>query len=61
VELTQAVIVVAGHILAVLISHAVALSLFETPRRAALSQIPLAAFMIAFTLFGLWLLASPRF
>jgi hypothetical protein len=58
--LTQASIVVIGHILAVLVSHHVALKLFETPRRAALSQLPIACFMILYTLFGLWLLATPR-
>lgn len=58
--LTQAGIVVFGHILAVLVSHHVALSLFGTARRAAISQIPIACFMIGYTFFGLWLLASPR-
>lgn len=58
--LAQASIVVVGHVLAVLVSHHVALGVFSTPRRAALSQIPFAAFMIAYTFFGLWLLASPR-
>lgn len=58
--LTQAGIVVAGHILSVLLSHAVAMKLFATPRRAALSQIPIGVFMVLYTLFGLWLLAAPR-
>ncbi len=58
--LTQASIVVIGHILAVLVSHHVALRLYETRRRAALSQLPIATFMIAYTFFGLWLLAAPR-
>ncbi len=58
--LSQAAIVVAGHIVSVLVSHAAALRIFKTPGRAALSQIPIGAFMVAYTLFGLWLLASPR-
>ncbi|MEM9319152.1 MAG: hypothetical protein AAGA70_09110 [Pseudomonadota bacterium] len=58
--LTQAGIVVLGHILAVLVSHHAALTLFQTPRRAALSQIPIATFMVGYTFFGLWLLAAPR-
>ncbi|WP_172300165.1 hypothetical protein [Pseudoruegeria sp. HB172150] len=61
IYLTQAGAVVAGHILAVLLAHAVALRAFGDSRRAAISQIPLALFMIAYTLFGLWLLSSPRF
>lgn len=61
IYLTQAAAVVLGHVLAVMLAHAVAVRAFGTTRRAALSQAPLAIFMIAYTLFGLWLLASPRF
>ena len=58
--LTQAAVVVAGHILSVQSAHAVAVGLFADNRRSVLSQVPLALFMIAYTLFGLWLLATPR-
>ena len=58
--LTQAGAVVLGHVLAVLMAHALAVRQFGTNRKAALSQAPLAVFMILYTLFGLWLLASPR-
>ncbi len=58
--LAQAGAVVAGHVLAVLAAHGLALRLHPEPRRAALSQAPLAVFMVLYTLFGLWLLASPR-
>ena len=58
--LTQAGAVVAGHVVAILMSHSIALRLFGTQRRAMISQIPIAGFMIAYTLFGLWLLASPQ-
>lgn len=58
--LTQAGAVLTGHVLSVLVSHHAALHLFRDTRRAALSQIPLGLFMIAYTLFGLWLLATPR-
>lgn len=58
--LAQAGAVVLGHVLAILVAHGLALRLHEGHRRAALSQAPLAAFMVAYTLFGLWLLASPR-
>ncbi len=57
---TQASAVVIGHILAIYVSHAVALDLYKDHRKAMLSQIPSALFMIAYTTFGLWLLASPR-
>lgn len=58
--LTQAGAVVVGHIIAILLAHALALHAFATPVRAALSQAPLAIFMVLYTVFGLWLLASPR-
>ena len=58
--LSQATIVVAGHIVSVLVSHGIAMRVFGSPRRAALSQIPIGSFMVLYTLFGLWLLASPR-
>lgn len=55
----QAAAVVAGHVLAVLVAHAIAVERFGDARTAALSQLPLAILMIAYTLFGLWLLAAP--
>ncbi len=58
--LTQAALVVGGHVLSVLVSHHVALRLAGDRERAVVSQIPLAGFMICYTLFGLWLLAAPR-
>lgn len=58
--LSQAGAVVVGHILAILAAHAQAVRVLGTGRRAALSQAPLAAFMVLYTLFGLWLLAAPR-
>ena len=58
--LTQAGAVVLGHVLAILLGHALALRVYTNRRQATLSQLPLSAFMIAYTLFGLWLLAAPR-
>jgi len=58
--LTQALAVVAGHVLSVMLAHAIALDLFGSARRAIISQAPLAAFMVAYTFMGLWLLAAPR-
>lgn len=58
--LSQAAAVVAGHVLAVLLGHALALRHVGDPRAAALGQLPLSAFMVGYTLFGLWLLATPR-
>jgi hypothetical protein len=55
----QAGAIVVGHLLAVLVAHRIALDLHGDRRRAALSQLPLAVLMVAYTFFGLWLLASP--
>ena len=58
--LTQAGAVVAGHVIAILLAHALALRDAPGTRRAVLGQAPLAIFMVTYTVFGLWLLASPR-
>ena len=58
--LSQAGAVVIGHVIAILLAHALALRDTPGTRRAVLGQAPLAAFMVAYTVFGLWLLASPR-
>lgn len=51
--------IVAGHILAVLLAHASIVAVEPDARRAALRGAPLAALMVAYTAFGLWLLAAP--
>lgn len=55
----QAAAIVGGHVLAVVLAHLMAFRLYGDARRAALSQLPLAALMVAYTTFGLWLLAAP--
>lgn len=55
----QTAAIVAGHVLAVIVAHAVALRLEGDRRRAALGQLPLAVLMVVLTLLGLWLLATP--
>lgn len=56
----QAGAVVAGHVLSVILSHAISMRLLRDRRRATISQIPLAIFMIGYTFLGLWLLAAPK-
>jgi hypothetical protein len=51
--------IVICHLWAVILSHAIAIRVHGTPRRAAISQAPLAALMVAYTVFGLWLLSTP--
>jgi hypothetical protein len=55
----QAATIIAGHMLAVLVAHVIAWRLYGSARQALLSQIPLAVLMVFYTVFGLWLLASP--
>jgi hypothetical protein len=52
-------LVVAGHVIAVYLAHAVALREFGSRRLAALSQIPMLALMVAYTMLSLWILAQP--
>jgi hypothetical protein len=55
----QAAAIVAGHVVAVLAAHSLASRLHGTARAASLSQLPLTLLMIAYTVFGLWLLSTP--
>jgi hypothetical protein len=55
----QSAAIIGGHLLAVMLAHALAWRLTGSGRAAALSQIPLAVLMVGYTVFGLWLLSSP--
>lgn len=57
--LAQAGAIVIGHVVGVFIAHSIALDMNTNYYRATISQIPLAVLMVFYTLFGLWLLASP--
>lgn len=58
--ITQASLVVFGHIIAVLMAHFVIAERFKTWKEAAFFHIPIAIFMATYTWFGLWLLAAPK-
>ena len=55
----QAGAIVAGHVMAVLAAHAIAGRLHGSARRSVISQAPLAALMVGYTVFGLWLMSTP--
>ncbi|MBK0399609.1 hypothetical protein H0I76_10430 [Limibaculum sp. M0105] len=56
----QAAIIVGGHVWAVILADAIATRIWAGGRgTAVLSQVPLAALMVLYTLFGLWLLSTP--
>ncbi len=58
--LTQAGAVVLGHVMAVLMAHDLAQGSGSAAGRNRWAEFPTAIFMVAYTVFGLWLLAAPR-
>jgi hypothetical protein len=55
----QVAAIVIAHVAAVAIAHLVAIRRTGRRRAAIVGQLPLSVLMVAYTLFGLWLLASP--
>lgn len=55
----QVALLLAGHIASVVLAHLEALRIFPDRRTATLSQLPMLALMVAFTVFGLWILSLP--
>ena len=56
---TQVALILLGHIVSVYVAHMEALKLFGSPRRAAMSQLPILVLMVLFTTSGLWILSLP--
>ena len=55
----QAGAIVLGHVWAVVLAHGWTARLADDVQSAARAQVPLAVLMVAYTVFGLWLMASP--
>ena len=55
----QVVVIVVAHVVAVASAHFLSLRSTANLREAILVQAPMAALMIGYTLFGLWLLSTP--
>ncbi|HEX9503779.1 MAG TPA: hypothetical protein VF974_05685 [Patescibacteria group bacterium] len=55
----QLVFILVGHISAVYIAHILALRTFGARKDAVLSQLPMLAVMVCYTMIGLWILAQP--
>ncbi|MGH6891122.1 MAG: hypothetical protein ACREEP_02570 [Dongiaceae bacterium] len=51
--------IVLGHVVAVLVAHLITLQRRTGRQEVLTSQAPLAALMVAYTIFGLWLLSTP--
>jgi len=56
---SQVALIVAGHVVAVYLAHAVALRTARSPKLALRSQIPMVALMILYTVTSLWILSQP--
>lgn len=57
---TQTIAIALGHVIAVILAHALLLDLTDGKRRVFLAELPLASLMVFYTAFGLWLLSTPR-
>jgi hypothetical protein len=55
----EIVLIVLGHVIAVYLSHLRAGERFRTAERALLSQYPMLALMVMYTVTSLWILAQP--
>jgi hypothetical protein len=55
----QTAAIVLGHVLAVAMAHELARRSIADARAVVATELPLAAVMVAYTLFGLWLLSTP--
>ena len=53
------VAIVLGHIIAVYLSHVIALRAFSDPKSAVRSQYPMLALMVTYTVVSLWIVAQP--
>ena len=49
---SQVVLIVGGHVAAVYLAHLVSLTLFDTPKLALRSQVPMLVLMILYTVPG---------
>ncbi len=56
---SQVGLILIGHVVSVWVAHRVALQVFGVRGKAMLSQLPMLALMIGFTIAGLWILAQP--
>jgi hypothetical protein len=56
---TAIVAIVAGHVIAVCLAHATAIRLYAERRRALVSQLPMLALMVGYTMLSLWIISQP--
>lgn len=56
---TQVLLIVAGHVVAVVAAHAVATERYETLSRARRAHLPLVVLMVGYTVLSLWIISRP--
>lgn len=56
---SQVALIVLGHVIAVWVAHHIALDVFPDRRSATLSQLPMMALMVVYTMVSLWILTQP--
>jgi hypothetical protein len=56
---SQVALMLGGHMVSVYVAHVMALRVLPDRRQAAVSQLPLLALMVAYTVIGLWVLTLP--
>ncbi len=56
---SQVALIVAAHVLAVYLAHAISFRLLRDPGRAFRGQLPMLVLMVLYTITSLWILAQP--
>jgi len=55
----EVALIVIGHVISVYLAHRVALQLYSSRRDVMLSQLPMLALMVLYTVVGLWVISLP--
>lgn len=56
---SQVLLIVLGHVVAVVAAHEVAVRLYGTPARARRAHLPFVAVMVGYTVLSLWIISRP--
>ena len=56
---TAVIAIVAGHTVAVYVAHVIALRVLRERGKALMSQLPMLALMVSYTMISLWIVAQP--
>lgn len=56
---SQVAAIIIGHVAAVYLAHLTALRVFDSHRKALISQLPMLFLMVIYTITGLWILSLP--